>query len=133
LLAIGARDSLGLGDLAVVLLLVDLTLVRVGDPGEPDKGWAGRMVNLARSNWPPAVTFAGATMAVIADLQASLVLGLLAALTWAGLQLSPLVDRQALLPGPERPRSALRWVGPALAIACGVAPALILRMLRLSG
>ena len=133
LLAIGARDSLGLGDLAVVLLLVDLVLVQIGDPGGPSEGWAGRMVNLARSNWPPSVTFAGATMAVIADLQASLVLGLLAALTWAGLQLAPLVDRQALVPAPERPRTALRWIGPALAIACGVAPALILRMLRLSG
>ena len=72
-------------------------------------------------------------MAVVADLQASLVLGLLAALSWAGLQLAPLVDRHALVPAPERPRTPLRWIGPALSIACGVAPALLLRMLRLGG
>jgi len=67
----------------------------------------------------------------IAALQASLALGLLAALVLAGLQLAPLLDGHALAPSPERPRSALGWVGPALSIACGVAPALLLRMLRL--
>jgi len=133
LLAIAARDSLGLGDLAVVLLLVDLVLVRIDEAPPRRPGWAGRMVELARSSWPPAVTFAAAAMAVVADLQASLVLGLLAALSWAGLQLAPLVDRHALVPAPERPRTALRWIGPALSIACGVAPALILRMLRPGG
>jgi len=133
LLAIAARDSLGLGDLAVVLLLVDLVLVRIDEAAPRRPGWAGRMVELARSSWPPAVTFAAAAMAVVADLQASLVLGLLAALSWAGLQLAPLVDRHALVPAPERPRTALRWIGPALSIACGVAPALLLRMLRLGG
>jgi hypothetical protein len=133
LLAIGARDSLGLGDLAVVLLLVELALVRFDDGTAPARGWTGRMLNLARSIWPPSVTFAGATLAAIADLQASLVLGLFAALIWAGLQLAPLVDRHALVPAPERPRSPYRWVGPAVSIACGVAPAIILRMLRLSG
>ena len=58
---------------------------------------------------------------------------LLTAVTWAGLQLAPLMDRHALAPAPARPRSALRMLGPVLSIACGVAPALILRMLRLSG
>jgi hypothetical protein len=133
LLAIAARDSLGLGALAVALLVIDLALVRVGDPGDVARGWMGRLLALARSSWPPSVTFAGATMAVIGDLQASLALGLLAAVTWAGLQLAPLVDRHALAPAPARPRSALRMLGPVLSIACGVAPALILRMLRLSG
>ena len=133
LLAIGARDSLGLGDLAVVLLVIDLALVRPTNTGELTRGWVGRLLTLARSSWPPSVTFAGATLAVVADLQSSLALGLLAALTWAGLQFAPLLDRQALLPAPERPRSAFRLLGPALSIACGVAPALILRMLRISG
>ena len=133
LLAIGARDSLGLGDLAVVVLLIALVLVRLVDVDEPGRGWGQRVLSLVRSNWPLSVTFAGATLAVIADLEASLVLGLLAAVTWAGLQLAPLVDRHALVPAPERPRSALRWVGPVVSIGCGIAPALILRMLRLSG
>ena len=133
LLAIAARDSFGLGELAVVLLLIDLVLVRTGDAREVARGWAGRLLSLARASWPPSVTFAGATMAVLADLQASLALGLLAALTWAGLQVAPLIDRHALTPAPEQPRSAMRWIGPAISIACGVSPALILRMLRLSG
>ena len=130
LLAIGARDSLGLGELAVVLLLVDLAIVRIDHlPAASDR--VARMVFLARSNWPPSATFAGATLAVIGALQASLVLGLLAAIMLAALQLAPLLDRQALASGPERPRSSLRWIGPVVSIACGIAPALVLRMLRL--
>jgi hypothetical protein len=131
LLAISARDSLGLGALAAALLLVDLAIVRIEAMPERWSGTAARLVLLARSNWPPAVTFAGAAIAVIAALQAALALGLLAALVLAGLQLAPLLDRHALAPSLERPRSALGWVGPALSIACGVAPALLLRMLRL--
>ena len=69
-------------------------------------------------------------MAVIAALQASLALGVLAALLLAGLQLAPLLDGHALAPSPERPRSPLGWVVPAVSIACGVAPALLLRLLR---
>jgi hypothetical protein len=131
LLGISARDSLGLGALAAALLLIDLAIVRIQVMPERWSGVAARLVLLARSNWPPAVTFAGASFAVIAALQASLALGLLAALVLAGLQLAPLLDGHALAPSPERPRSALGWVGPALSIACGMAPALLLRMLRL--
>ena len=61
----------------------------------------------------------------------ALLLGLLAAIMLAALQLAPLLDRQALAAGPERPRSSLRWIGPVVSIACGIAPALVLRMLRL--
>src|SRR5207302_11015511 len=131
--ASGARDSLGLGQLAVVLLVIDLPLGRDGDIGDAAGGWVARVLDLARASWPPAVTFAGATLTVVADLEASLALGLLAALTWAVLQLAPLFDGHAPVTAAERPRSAMRLVGPALSIACGVAPALILRMLRLSG
>jgi hypothetical protein len=131
LLGISARDSLGLGALAGALLLVDLAIVRIEAMPERWSGTAARLVLLARSNWPPAVTFAGAALAVIAALQASLALGLLAALVLAALQLAPLLDRHTLAPSLERPRSALGWVGPTLSIACGLAPALLLRMLRL--
>jgi hypothetical protein len=131
LLGISARDALGLGALAAVLLLIDLAIVRIEAMPERWSGTAARLVLLARSNWPPAVSFAGAAMAVIAALQAGLALGLLAAFVLAGLQLAPLLDHHALALSPERPRSALGWVGPALSIAGGVAPALVLRMLRL--
>ena len=130
LLAIGARDTLGLGALAAALLLIDLAIVRIEVMPERWSRSAARLVLLARSNWPPAVTFAAASLAVIAALQASLALGLLAALLLSGLQLAPLIDGHALAPSPERPHSALRWVPPALSIVCGVAPALLLRMLR---
>src|SRR5207248_1134154 len=60
LLAIGARDSFGLGELAVILLLIDLAIVRVDDVPGPASGWSGRLILLARSNWPPSATFAGA-------------------------------------------------------------------------
>jgi hypothetical protein len=131
LLGISAQDALGLGELAAALLLIDLALVRIDDLPVARSGRAGRVVLLARSNWPPSVTFAGAALAVIAALQATLALGLLAALLLAGLQLAPMLDRHALAPSPERPRSALGWIGPVLSIACGIAPALVLRMLRL--
>lgn len=131
LLAISARDALGLGALGAALLLIDLAIVRVEVMPERWSGATARLALLARSNWPPAVTFAGASFAVIAALQASLALGLLAALLLAGLQLAPLFDGHALAPSPERPCSPLGWVSPVLSIACGVAPALLLRMLRL--
>jgi len=131
LLAISARDALGLGELAAVLLLIDAAIVRIDDIPSPSSRWS-RLVVLARSNWPGSVTFAAATITVIADLQAGLALGLLAAMFVAGLQLAPLVDRHAAAPAAERPRSALQWVGPALSIGCGIAPALVLRMLQLA-
>jgi hypothetical protein len=131
LVGISARDALGLGGLAAALLLIDLAIVRIDALPERRSGSADRLILLARSNWPPSVTFAGAAIAVIAALQASLALGLLAALLLAGHQLAPLLDRHALAPLMERPRSALGWVGPVVSIACGLAPALVLRMLRL--
>jgi hypothetical protein len=130
LLAISARDSLGLGALAAVLLLIDAAIVRIDDIPLASSRWL-KLVVLARSNWPGSITFAAATITVIAALQAGLALGLLAAALLAALQLAPLVDRHAALPASERPRSALQWVGPALSIGCGIAPALVLRMIQL--
>jgi hypothetical protein len=131
LLAISARDALGFGALAAVLLLIDAAIVRIDDIPSPSSRWS-RLVVLARSNWPGSITFAAATITVIAALQAGLALGLLAATFVAALQLAPLIDRQAAAPATERPRSALHWVGPALSIGCGIAPALVLRMLQLA-
>lgn len=132
LLAVGARDALGLGELAVVLLLIDLAVVRLDIGSPPSTRLPGRLLLLARSSWPPSVTFAGATIAVIAALQVGLALGLLAATLLAAVQLAPLVDHRVAGPSAERPRSPLGWVGPALSIACGLAPALVLRMLRIA-
>jgi hypothetical protein len=131
LLAISARDALGLGALAVVLLLIDAAIVRIDDIPSPSSRWS-KLVVLARSNWPGSITFAAASITVIAALQAGLALGLLAATLLALLQLAPLVDHHAASPSPGRPRSALQWVGPALSIGCGIAPALVLRMLQLA-
>ena len=58
LLGISARDSLGLGALAAALLLIDLAIVRIEVMPERWSGTAARLVLLARSNWPPAVTSA---------------------------------------------------------------------------
>jgi hypothetical protein len=131
LLAISARDALGLGALAAVLLLIDAAVVRIDHIPSPSSRWS-RLVVLARSTWPGSITFAAAAITVIAALQAGLALGLLAASLLAALQLAPLVDHHAAAPAPARPRSALQWVGPALSIACGIAPALVLRMLQLA-
>jgi hypothetical protein len=131
LLAISARDALGLGALAAVLLLIDAAIVRIDDIPSPSSRWS-RLMALARSNWPGSITFAAATITVIAALQAGLALGLLAATLLAALQLAPLVDRRSAAPASERPRSAMQWVGPALSIGCGIAPALVLRMIQLS-
>ena len=131
LIAISARDALGLGALAAVLLLIDAAIVRIDDLLLSSSWWS-RLVVLARSNWPGSITFAAATITVVAGLQAGLALGLLAATLLAALQLAPLLDRHAAAPAPERPRSALQWVGPALSIGCGIAPALVLRMIQLA-
>jgi hypothetical protein len=132
LIAISAHDGLGLGVLAVVLLLIDLAVVRIDTGPASFTRSAARLVVLARSNWPPSVTFAGATIAVLASLQAGLVLGLLASAMLAALQLAPLIDGRGAGPFPERPRSPLRWIGPTLSIACGLAPGLLMRMLRIA-
>jgi hypothetical protein len=131
LLAIGARDPLGLGLAAATLLLVDLSVVRPADAFARVRGWTAKLTALARSNWPPALSFAGSTLAVIAALQPSLPLGLLATGLLAGLQVSPLLDLAVPAPAENRPHSALIWIAPALSLACGLAPALVLRMLRL--
>ncbi len=131
LVAISARDSLGLGELAVALLLIDTAIVGIDDIASPSSRWS-RLVVLARSSWPGSITFAAATITVIAALQAGLALGLLAAALLAALQLAPLVDRHAAAPALERPRSAVQWVGPALSVGCGIAPALVLRMLQVA-
>jgi hypothetical protein len=131
LLSIAARDALGLGALATALLLIELALLRRDEAGQGRSWLVSRALALARSNWPPSITFAGGTLAVIAALQASLALGLLAAAMLAGLQLAPLLDRSVKI-APDK-KFALRWrtVGPAITLACGVVPALVLRMLRL--
>lgn len=131
LLAISARDALGLGELAAALLLIDAAIVRIDDIPSPSSRWS-RLVGLARSNWPGSIAFAAVTITVIAALQAGLALGLLAATLLAALQVAPLVDRHAAAPAAARPRSVLQWVGPALSIGCGIAPAVVLRMLQVA-
>jgi hypothetical protein len=131
LVGLSARDSLGLGALAVVLLLIAFAITRLDQPSSTGARLDRRLRLLARSNWPPSISFAGASLTVIAALPASLALGLLAAGLVAVLQLAPLIEGQPRAPAPERPGSSLGWISPALSIACGVAPSLVLRMLRL--
>jgi hypothetical protein len=49
----------------------------------------------------------------------------------ACLQLAPLIDRRRLPASPERLPARASWLPSLLSIACGLAPALLLRMLRL--
>ncbi|HSO92940.1 MAG TPA: hypothetical protein VLS53_00535, partial [Candidatus Dormibacteraeota bacterium] len=131
LLAVAAHDSLGLSILASVLLLVDLVVTRAAPARSVEVAPFNAMalLLLARSSWPPSARFAGVTLAVIAALQTSLAAGLLAAMLLLGLKLSP------FLPSPsgaeERERTSRFWlIAPALSLACGIAPAILLRMLR---
>jgi len=132
LLAVGAHDPLGLGALAAILLLVDLALVRAHS-SDRDLLPGGRLrwlAQLATSSWPPAVRFAAVTVAVAAVLQTSLPWGLLAAGFLAALKLVPLIRRDDRPLRTAAGRTARAWLGPAMSLACGVAPALVLRMLR---
>src|SRR5207245_2397695 len=99
-----ARDALGLGALAAVLLLIDVAVVRIDDVPSASSRWS-RLVVLARSNWPASITFAAATLTVIAALQAGLALGLLAATLLAALQLAPR-RRRVVASWPPTPRSS---------------------------
>jgi hypothetical protein len=131
LLAVAAHDTLGLGILACVLLLVDLVVTRATPVGAAEAAAFRAMpvLLLARSGWPPSVRFAGVTLAVIAALQTSLVSGLLAALLLLGLKFSPVLRPAAS--ASEHVSAARFWlIAPALSLACGLAPALLLRMLR---
>ncbi len=131
LLAVAAHDTLGLGIVASVLLLVDVVVTHAAPQTVPARaaGFNGIPLLLARSGWPPSVRFAGVTLAVIAALQTSLGSGLLAALLLLGLKFSPVLKPTAAS-GEGPPRMARHWVAPALSLACGLAPALVLRMLR---
>jgi len=132
LLAVGAHDPLGLGALAAILLLVDLALVRAHS-SDRDLLPGGRLrwlAQLATSSWPPAIRFAAVTVAVAAVLQTSLPWGLLAAGFLAALKLVPLIRRDDRPLRTAAGRTARAWLGPAMSLACGVAPALVLRMLR---
>jgi hypothetical protein len=132
LLAVAAHDTLGLGILASVLLLVDLVVSRSAPDTSPRRGvgfYGMPVLLLARSGWPPSVRFAGVTLAVIAALQTSLGSGLLAALLLLGLKFAPVLT-PAAASGEDQPRTVRYWVAPALSLACGLAPALVLRMLR---
>jgi len=134
LLAVAAHDTLGLGILAAVLLLVDLDASgATPDPVPRKSAGPSRMASLlllARSGWPPTVRFAAVTLAVIAALQTSLLSGLLAAALLLGLKFSPLLE-PVTAGGGVQARTARFWLlAPALSLACGLAPALVLRMLR---
>jgi hypothetical protein len=88
---------------------------------------------LARSGWPPTARFAGVTLAVIAALQTSLAWGLLAAALLVALKVTPLIETATHPAGAGSPRAmrrSLALLAPALSLACGLAPALVLRMLR---
>jgi hypothetical protein len=131
LLAVAAHDSLGLGTLASVLLLVDLVVTHPGMyPVSRSRAAAKArpLLMLARSGWPPGVRFAGVTLAVIGALQTSLLSGLLAAILLLGIKLSPVFEARSEAAGDASSRRL--WVAPALSLACGLAPALVLRMLR---
>ena len=130
LLAVAAHDNLGLGIVASVLLLIAMVVTQATpDPADPGAGaWSRSLMLLARSGWPPTVRFAGVTLAAIAALQTSLAAGLLAALLLAGLKFSPLIEPAAA--GEGKLTAARDWLAPAISLACGLAPALVLRMLR---
>jgi hypothetical protein len=132
LLAIGAHDALGLGQLATVLLLIELVLSNLP---LPRRHWGSAVTRLlarvGRSGWPPAVRFAGVTLALIAALQTSLAWGLLAALLLVGLKVVPIVESQRQHGQREGGWAAAPgWLQPAISLACGLAPALLLRMLH---
>jgi hypothetical protein len=132
LLAVAAHDPLGLGALAAFLLLVDLALVRVRSTDREllKAGPLRWVAELATSSWPPAVRFAAVTIAVAAVLQTSLPWGLLAAGFLAALKLAPLIRRDARPAQIGNGQTVRAWLAPALSLACGLAPALVLRMLR---
>jgi len=123
-----------LGVLAAVLLLVDLAIVQPASRHQmaAGAGFGGFLQSLAATGWPPAVAFAGRALTVVAGLEANLALGLLAAGLVLGLQLAPLLNKEAKPPPPHaRPSRILDWIVPAISLACGLFPALVLRLLRL--
>lgn len=132
LLAAGAHDQAGLGQLAALLLVLDLALLPDRLQAESAAGaLSGRrwLLGLSASAWPPTLRFAGVTLAVIAALQTSLAWGLLAAALLMGLKLAPVIGRGPRAEPGAQP-SMRAATASIVALACGVAPALLLRMLR---
>ncbi len=123
-----------LGVLAAVLILVDLAIVQPASRHQPAAGAGfGRFLqSLAATGWPPAAAFAGRALTVVAGLEANFALGILAAAIVLGLQLVPLLNDEAKRPQPHVRRSRiLDWIIPAVSLASGLFPAVVLRTLRL--
>jgi hypothetical protein len=127
LLAIAAASPLGV--LAASVLLVEIAIVSPltvrATPAD-----VSPVEVLAQSGWPPAIAFAGRVLAMIATLQQSVALGMMAGAMVVGLQLSPLKKRQPARPQLEQPPLSQRVV-PLVSLVLGFAPELLHRMLRL--
>lgn len=113
------------GTLAAILLVVDVLVMEATAPLEEGRGWRP-LPALARSGWPPAVAFAGRTLAVLATVETGLLLGAVGLGLLLALLLSPVLARhEAVEPAPSPVRGL---VMAALSLATGLVPGWVARL-----
>jgi len=122
---VGLATLTAAGTLAAVLLVVDVLVMEATAVAEPGPAWRPLRA-LARSGWPPTVAFAGRTLAVLAAIETSALLGVVALVLLLALLLSPLFGPQA-----ELQPAAARVRGLAMALvslASGLVPGWVARL-----
>jgi hypothetical protein len=114
-----------IGTLAALLLVIDvLAMEATGGPGAGRRWRPVRL--LARSGWPPTVAFSGRTLAVLAAIETSPLLGILGLGLLLALLLSPLLAQQ---PGAEPPPGRARGLVMAvISLATGLVPGWVARL-----
>jgi hypothetical protein len=127
LLAVAASSPLAI--LAVSVLLVEIAIISPTRVGKQQAG-PESLQALAHSGWPPAIAFAARVLAVIATLQQSVPLGVMAIAVVAALQLTPLTDRKAARPQPG-PVHVRHLLPPLISMLFGLAPEILRRMAKL--
>jgi len=113
------------GALAAILLVLDLLVIVVTAPPDAAAGWQ-TLRGLARSGWPPTVAFAGRTLGVLAAIETSRLLGVVALGLLLGLLLAPMFTAS-----PEAAPAGSRVRGLVLAVVSlgtGLAPAWVARL-----
>lgn len=107
---VGLASMTAIGTLAAVLLVLDMLVMEATSAAGAGPAWRPLRA-LARSGWPPTAAFAGRTLAVLAAIETSALLGVVALALLFALLLSPLIR-----PEPDLQPAGARVRGLAMAL-----------------
>lgn len=122
---IGLSAMTATGTLAAILLILDAFLIEATAEADGGRLWQPVRI-LARSGWPPTVAFAGRTLAVLAAMATSTLLGAVALALLLALLLAPVLDQQPAVTSPFRRGRAVALA--VISLAAGLVPGWVARL-----